>query len=201
MGHVKTEIIVVSLIVAIATIYAQGIEAETSAVRIYFDADYTISGAECPLDPPFTNIDTLYVVAENFSDPIIKIEYALRFIPQLLWLGDSFVSGTTTGKTHIGIIHTWAAPQDASGKLLLAKCIVGWVCVGCQGNESTSYCVDSHPYTGYLRDTRASDLMWIYPMSLGAMICGCGSNEPVSCTVTVPVEDASWGQIKSMYEH
>ncbi|MHC4062003.1 MAG: hypothetical protein ACYSR6_10405 [Planctomycetota bacterium] len=181
MRTIKISMITTTLFTVACSLFAAQVQADPPDVRIYFDSDLTISSANCPPEPPGTVIDTVYVVAENFTDPISRIEYRLLYGPQLSLLWDAVVSGTTTGNTSAGIVHTWAIPQDASGKLVLAKSVVMWMCDDCLVNEFATLCVDSHPGTGYLR--------------------ACGhSVDPVSCIVTVPVESTSWGHIKSMYD-
>jgi hypothetical protein len=198
MRAIKISIIATTVFTVACSLFVAQVQANPPAVRIYFDADLTISSVNCPPNPPGTIFDSVYVVAENFTDPILRIEYRLLYEPLLIWLWDGDVSGTATGNTNEGIVHTWTTPQDASGKLVLAKGLVFWMCDNC-GPEFGRLCADSHPGTGYLRATRASDGKWVYPLSRGGQICG-HSVDPVPCTVTVPVESTSWGHIKSMYD-
>ncbi len=200
MKTVKVSMIVMALIMLVCSLFATQIQADPPEIHIYFNSELTQNSADCPAAPAGTVAIKIYVVAENFTEPISRIEYRLIYPSPLMWFGDVTVSGTTTGNTGTGIVHTWAMPQDASGKLVLAESSVLWMCDNCTGYSSSRFCVDSHSETGYLRAARASDSVWIYPLSLGAMICGCGSDEPISCTVTVPTEESSWGKIKAIYD-
>jgi hypothetical protein len=172
---------------------------QTPEVRIYFDASFYSSNGECPPTPPGTVIDTLYIVAEHFSDQISGIEYKINFVPQLIWLQDIIPSGSAEGNTNTGVIQTWTNPQSASQKLLLMKVLFVWMCDNCFGNESVKLCPDSHPQTGYLRALKTADSAWIYPDAFSGILCQAGAVDP-QCDVPVPIKESSWGHIKSLYD-
>ncbi|MHC4060747.1 MAG: hypothetical protein ACYSR6_03925 [Planctomycetota bacterium] len=194
------KITVIMVIATVAVTHSSSIaEGGTPSISIYFDADLSTYGDNCPSAPPGTTIDTLYVVADSIGTPIKSIEYRVKLVPSLQYIEDLIPSGSSTGTTVTGITQSWPTPIDASSKFVVAMIIVVWLCDHCHpGNQHQLVCTDTHPATGYLRAMTDGDT-WIYPNSWPGITCPAS---PIRRCVTsqTPVNPASWGEIKAIYD-
>lgn len=192
------------LFVTFLTTLVPGIQnglAQTPSVSVYFDEDLTRVEPSCPDQPPGTVLGTLFVIAEHFPAPFIQLEYRVKFPAEVLYLGEVVRGGSAVGVSPIGIIQTWETPQDASSHLVVNEIWMLWMCVYCMETD-IQICVDTHPETGYFRALRWPDMAAIYPMSHTAVACPLLHTYP-PCTISppVPVEETTWGEVKSLYRN
>jgi hypothetical protein len=175
---------------------------QTPKVQLYFDSNLTQWNKSCP---GFV-VDSLFVVAENFPEDLVQIEYSISYPPALAWIGDVVSSGNTVGSTPTGITHNWTAPAPASSQVVLARVLVMWQCDYCDSYVLGSHvCANAHPGSGSLRALGAEHGQWIFAEGWGANVCPpmCGEGvcppwlcEPIP---TVPVQATTWGAVKELY--
>jgi hypothetical protein len=173
---------------------------QTPRLQIYFDAQLTQKFADPPYAPPYTIVDSLYIVAEGFDAYLSAIEYSVDYTPHLLWLTD-ITTGLNIGTTPNGIATAWPTPQNAYSPFVVAEVLFLWGFEYCIGSVyDLPLCANGHPATGSIRATRWPDLQLIYATNNAACICPlCTGSSCVCPTQPIPVEDSTWGQIKALY--
>ena len=184
------------LIAIVFTIAITGSAYAQPNIMVYFDEDLTLGSANCPSAPIGTIPATLYIVANNFDAWITAVEFQILYPPQLLFVGDIVDTDIVLGNTVAGITIGWATPKDCFGGTLLAKVNVIWHCNDCVSsvvgvpNAEAPIDVVAHPQQG-LPFARAVE----WPSQTAFDIVGMRS---LICSTT-PVEETTWGQIKSLY--
>lgn len=159
--------------------------AQQPIVGIYFNEGGSIEQQNCP--GPFV-LDSLYVVASNFNVFITGIEFMVSYPPSMAWVSDFDTQPVTIGTTPTGLSMGWAIPQNGFFPLNVLSVLIQWNCTGCTTpNEPVS--VVPHPVSGKVRVTRWPDFQFVDGIGLTALVCA-----------TVPVEETTWGNIKSLYQ-
>jgi hypothetical protein len=92
------------------------------------------------------------------------------------------------GNSANGVSLAWGTPLNAYGSVIMMRANCAWTCDGCEGNENTPITVVANPNQGLLRALRWPDNASFDVVGMESRICA-----------TVPVEDTTWGQIKSLY--
>jgi hypothetical protein len=167
-------------------------------VQVYFDEGLSQSHANCPDAPAGSQASFLYVVAHNWDMWMQSIEYAIEYPPELTFLGD-FVDPATqlelgaspTTSLAGGIAVTWTSRGNAFRPLLIQRASVLWMCEGCP-LTNIPVVVVQHPSTelpdGLIRAIEAGSSAEFGGVGMTSFICP-----------TVPVEETTWGGIKSLY--
>jgi hypothetical protein len=176
------------LIAIVFTIAITGSAYAQPNIMVYFDEDMTLGAANCPPGPPGTVIDTLYVVANNFNMWISAAEFMIVYPPQLTVLGDNFDTPLVMGTTSTGVTIGWQSPKNCFGATVLAEVVVQWMCNDCVGNLDAPIDVVPNPSLGFLRAVQWPDTFTVNAIGMRSLICA-----------TTPVEETTWGQIKSLY--
>jgi hypothetical protein len=171
--------LVVVLIIGVGAVQSF---AQAPVVQVFFDKYYLQQTKVCALG----TIDSAYVVARNFNTYIVGIEYAVSYPAGISWLGDIPASDLKIGDTPSGISEVWSIPQNGFQPIKLAT--INYFCSMC--NDDSPIVVTAHPVSGYLRATRYPDLQFIYAIGMTS----------VFCPVNIPVENTTWGKVKSLYE-
>lgn len=187
------KILAVAFVIAIVS--AGAVSAQTPFVQVYFDYG---SGADptgvCPSAPIGTVIDEVTVIAHNFNMWMTAIEYQIDYGPVLSFLADNVdPSALVIGSSPAGISIAWPIPQNAFGAFVTQTATVVWMCDDCGLWPDTPFPqVLGHPFysTGYIVEaTRWPDVVIITGIGMASTIC----------PVIIPVEDTTWGQLKSLY--
>jgi hypothetical protein len=177
-------------LLAALTIFAVGmglvadIHAQTPYVAVYFDVPLTRMDEDCPSGG---GVDSAFVVARNFNAFIVGIEYSINYGMMVSWISDYWTPPVTIGTTPTGISEGFALPQNAFGALVVTKILFQWNCDGCTVTDDPII-VSPHPLTGFVRAVEYPTYDFIDAVGMTSLICP-----------TVPVEETSWGQIKSLY--
>jgi hypothetical protein len=175
--------------IACAVTIAGSAYAQEPNIQVYFD-DMSSAQADCPpVGTPWnTEFTTLWVVANNFDMYVAAVEFMIDYPPQLTWLGDIYNTDTVIGNSASGVSLAWTIPLDAFDRAVLMQATCAWACDGCAGNENTPVDVVPNPNQGLLRALRWPDNVSFDVVGMRSLICA-----------TVPVEETTWGQIKSLY--
>jgi hypothetical protein len=171
---------------------ATSASAQVPYVQPYFDELHTVTVLNsCPTDP----LGRLYIVAHNWGIFMSAIEYQILYAPQITVLGD-FVDEAnilSIGQSPTGISLAWKnTPGLAFKSLRLQEVSVFYTCTACN-DENITITVVKHPASDPAQPDymiRALDF-WqdeFFGVGMTAVICP-----------TVPVEETTWGGIKSMY--
>ena len=178
------------LIAIVFTIAINGSAYAQPNIQVYFDDGLTLGSANCPSAPIGTIPATLYVVANNFDAWISAVEFQVLYPPQLFFVADNLDTPIVLGNTATGITIGWQVPKSCFGSTVLAQVIVTWQCNDCVGNLDAPIDVVAHPQQGlqYARAVQWPDETTFDIVGMLSLICA-----------TTPVEETTWGQIKSLY--
>jgi hypothetical protein len=163
--------------------------AQQPNIQVYF-GDMSTGSADCPPigTPAGTELAELWVVANNFNTWLSAVEFMIVYPPQLMFVGDVNNTPTVIGTSATGISLAWTMPLNAFVPVTLMKVNTLWMCAGCLDNENAPIDVVANPNQGLLRGVRWPDNEPFDITGMRSLICA-----------TVPVEDTTWGQIKSLY--
>jgi hypothetical protein len=177
----------------VATIaIASSASAQTPYFQVYFDQAMQESSADCPAAPLGTVVDTLYVVAHNFNTWVTATDFMVDYGTHLSWLGE-FAIGTTLklGDSPTGVAITWQSRRNGWGPIPMLQVTVLWQCNDCNGISGTpgaEIVVLPNPGKIAPRVVETGTEQFIYGVGMTSLICAL-----------VPVEETTWGQIKSLY--
>lgn len=166
--------------------------AQTPTFQVYFDEGYQDAAADCPAGPIGTVLDTLHVVAHNFNVWVGAAEFMVDYSDYLTWLGEEVI-GTELkiGSTPDGIAITWPGRRNGFQALEMVRVTVQWMCNDCQGIGGTPGAeIVVMPYPGRTspRIVEYNTQNYIDGVGMKSLVCA-----------QVPVEQTTWGQIKSLY--
>jgi len=174
----------------VATIaIASSASAQTPYFQVYFDSAMQESSADCPAAPPGSVIDTLYVVAHNFNAWVQTTDFMVDYGTHLTWLGE-FAIGTplTIGESPTGVAITWQQRRNGWAPIPMLQVTVQWQCDDCVGKDNSPIIVLPNPGKIAPRVVEAGTDQVIFGVGMTSLICAL-----------VPVEETTWGQIKSLY--
>jgi hypothetical protein len=181
-----------SLLIAVClALCASAASAQTPNVAVYFDQGLQYQQAVCPTAPIGTVADTLYVVANNFDIWMQRVEFAIYYPPEVMWLGDILPPGaTSTGNsaTCIGITYTTPLPAFIQAVVLMVSVL--WMCDGCVLHQ-IEYPIDVGPCPGqpWPRAVEWPNLSVHFGVGMRSVIC-----------FSTPVQETTWGKVKALYQ-
>ena len=127
---VTTVLVALLLIASSFTI----LSAQTPFVAVYFDNALQFETATCPLAPPGTVVQQIFVAAVNFNSFITGIEFQVNYPPELQWIGESypFPAAVAVGTTATGLEIGFGLPApNGNNAIIVAVVTVLWQCGGC----------------------------------------------------------------------
>lgn len=190
------------VVIAALALLAPIVTAQTPYLQAYFEPALTTTNGDCPFAPAGTVLDTLYVVAHDFGAQLSSLEFSISFPPQLTWMTDiTDPTASVTGQSPLGINISWPTPLDATGPAVVMRVQVVWMCdiCLCPGTGGV-LCFDVHPGSGFLRASTWPDQNVITGDSGTSIICTMCGEWRTCATLPSPVERATWGHVKAMYE-
>jgi hypothetical protein len=99
--------------IALVLIAPMSVHAQVPTVSVYFDAALQNQSTVCP----GPGLDTWYVVAENFPNPVEAMEYQIAYPAAVTFLQDNVAAGGIGfGVSPSGIAIIWPVPQGFSAK-------------------------------------------------------------------------------------
>jgi hypothetical protein len=164
--------------------------AQTPYIQVYFDAGFQEASADCPT--VVGTLDTLYIVAHNFNMFIGAAEFMVDYTSHLTPLAEQ-ANGTplVIGESSTGVAISWPLPQNGFDPFLMMTVTVEWNCTDCAGIGGTpgsELVVQAKPGKTSARAIDYYELTSVDAVGMTSLICA-----------QVPVENTSWGQIKSLY--
>ena len=168
--------------------------AQTPFIAVYFDHAYQVEGnPPAPAGDPCPGIDVvgyLYIALVNSNTFVTGVEFAVNYPPEIFWMADLDTQPVTVGNTPNGFSMGWAAPQNGfAGAVFICRPMFLWKCEDCSV-PNAPIVVTPHPATGtgFVAFTDFPDYNLIPAVGLTSLICA-----------TVPTNETTWGQIKSLY--
>ena len=158
----------------------------TPFIAVYFDRTFQIEDQNpCP---GVGVVDTLYVELVNADVFVTGVEFAVNYPPEMTWMADLNTQPVTVGATPSGFSMGWGTPQNGFGVALdVCQVLVIWNCDGCAVTD-VPIVVTTHPSTGFIGFTDFPNFNQFPAVGMTSLICA-----------TVPTEETTWGQIKSLY--
>lgn len=185
----KKRLLVFAIAVAIVSFGASATLSQVPNIQIFFDKALTTTESNCPTAPPGTVLDTLYVVALNCNSWLSAAEFMVDYPDSFIThLGDIPPEGALTiGNSQTGISLGFPIPVNAFTAGVVLKASIVWMCDDC---SVTNIPIDVLPYpvSGLVSYVTWPDLTPYTAVGMRSLICS-----------TIPVEETSWGRIKSLY--
>jgi hypothetical protein len=204
------QVLVVVIAVAFISIVAVGSQAQVPNVQIYFgpnEAQLWDTQAECPGPLPPPVFEELYVVYQNFNAWISTAEFAVDFGPNfpLVYSNDLHPAGVW-GKIWLGVSYDPNPPPAVSG-ITITDPIPGngfkpfvvlriraiWGCEDCdlEGIPIQPITVVPHEGTGSIHAVEFQTFQIIPGIGMVAHVC----------PGLISTEEATWGQVKALYNN
>ncbi len=170
--------------------------AQIPFVAVYFDHAFQTEASPVAPNPcPGLGVlDTLYIGATNFNANLSGLEFAVSYPPSIGWILDFDFStashpATKLGNTPTGTSIGWAIPQNGFFTVDVGKVLIQWQCEECDPVFDQPIVVTGHPlFAPYPRATDFPGYQFINGVGLTSLICA-----------TIPVEESTWGKVKSLY--
>jgi len=159
--------------------------AQTPYIAVYYNAGHSWEDKDCP-GPVF---DTWYIAAVNFNMFLSGAEFMVSYPPAVTWVADAATPPVTLGNTLTGVTMGFPVPQNGFNTVDLCQVVVLWNCQSCTGFLDNQVKVVAHPGTGFLGGVDYPGFNLVPSIGMTAMICAC----------TIPTEQTTWGQVKSLY--
>ena len=144
--------------------------------------------------PPGTAgaLGTAWIIAYNFNCLVTGIELQVDYPTQITWFADIGTQPVTIGNTLNGMAMGWALPQDGFQGVVICSVLFTWNATNCGGpNRDKAIQVIGHQFLGTPGTPKYTCFNQVLPnvaVGLTALICP-----------TVPVEESTWGKVKSLY--
>ena len=162
--------------------------AQTPYFQLYFDEGLQEASADCP-GPGV--LDTLYIAAHNFDMWISAAEFQVDYPVQLTWLGEVAIgSDLVIGQSFAGVAISYPLPRPCFPSTILMRVTVMWSCDDCVGIPAPGAEVVINEWPG---EASPQAVNWQTEVAVD----GVGMTSLVCAQV--PVEETSWGKIKSLY--
>ena len=162
--------------------------AQTPFVAVYFDNTWQTEATVFPGGCAGIGVlDTLYIALTNANTFVSGVEFAVNYPPELMFLGDLWTQPVTVGNTQSGISMGWATPQNGFGTVFICGVLVMWQCDTCPSTDIPMP-VLVNPSTAFLGFTDFPNFAQFPAAGLTSLICA-----------TIPVEESTWGKVKSLY--
>jgi hypothetical protein len=165
--------------------------AQTGYIGVYFDNGFSVEQKDCP-GPGV--LDTLYVAMVNWNMFVGGVQFAIAYPPELIHIADINKPPATIGATPVtsgtgGFAAGFPLPQNGFFPVFVTSALVQWNCNNCSSTNIPVPVVGHAGFGGTIVGTRWPDAAPFTGIGLTALICA-----------TVPTEETTWGQIKSLYE-
>jgi len=175
-------------ILSVTALWTTGAAAQTGALTVYFDENWTIGAQDCP---GFGILDTCYVVGTGFNAFVSGVNYKANYPASMTWLTDMDTPPVTIGNSLSGISLAWSGSgKNGYFSFLVNSVLFQWNCNDCSVQDDPIV-ITGNPFFDPLypqwTDWPNNDLFTTTGMT--SLVCA-----------TVPVEETTWGQIKSLYQ-
>ena len=175
-----------TLAIVVVVALAGAASAQVPFIAAYFDQYY--SQQTSPISCPGIGVPGyLWISLRNTNAFITGVEFAVSYPPEVIWMADQDTQPVTVGNTPSGFSMGWALPQNGFFNVPICKVLFLWNCDFC-ARANVPIPVVAHPVTGALGYTDYPTYAYHPAVGLTSLICQ-----------TIPVEETTWGQVKSLY--
>jgi hypothetical protein len=137
--------------------------------------------------PGFNIPGYLWISLVNSNAFVNGVEFAVSYPPEIIWMADLDIQPVTVGNTPGGFSMGWALPQNGFFNVPVCRVLFLWNCQCCL-RPDVPIVVVPHPVTGALGYTDFPTYTYHPAVGLTSLICA-----------SVPAEETTWGQVKSLY--
>jgi len=185
------------LAVALIGLVAGSAMAQVPNIQVYFDANHTQTQRNCPGVPPFTLIDSLYVVMNNWNMNVTGVDFSIHYPPSVVWIADHLVDTSIqaslgSSPAGIAIVYANCCPADGFQNVEVLRPVFVWgVCDCAQSPPPQAIVVGGYEPLGKTQPTavRKEDF---------ALFSGLGMTSLI-CPGPIAVQPSTWGQVKALY--
>ncbi|MFQ5510371.1 MAG: hypothetical protein ACE5EO_00850 [Candidatus Krumholzibacteriia bacterium] len=173
-------------LVALTLVGASVASAQQPYIGVFFNRVGTPEQKNCP---GVGLVDSLFFIAYNFNTNVVGIEFKVNYPASMSWVADLETQPVTIGTTPTGMSMGWALPQNGFSPIFVSKALIQWNCGNCAVPDDPIQVVQ-HPFSGAPTPQFTQwPTITLHPaIGLTALVCR-----------TVPVEDTTWGRVKSLY--
>ncbi|UCH84512.1 MAG: hypothetical protein JSW50_02125 [Candidatus Latescibacterota bacterium] len=165
--------------------------AQIPFIGVYFDNTWQAEATMACQCPPDGTIDTLYIALTNANTFVTGVEFKVNYpAVAFSYLGDIWTQPVTVGTTATGISMGWPNPQNGFTTIPICGVIIVWNCGGCCPQTDIPLSVVTNPNTTFLGFTDFPNFLPVPAVGLTSTICAC----------SIPVEESTWGKVKSLYQ-
>ena len=179
-----------TLMVFVLMVSVVAVSAQTPFIAVYFDHAWQVGGnAPAPAGDPCPGpvVDSLYIALVNANAFVSGVEFAVNYPPEIGFVADFDKQPVVIGTTASGFSQGWAIPPNGFSAVYVCGVQFIWTCTGCSVFNSPIVVVQ-HPDTGFLGYTDFPGYTEFPAVGMTSLICA-----------TIPVEETTWGQVKSLY--
>ena len=168
---------------------ASGASAQIPYVQVFFDEGASIAQKDCPGNA----LDQLQVFAINYNTYIAAIKYRVSLPGCFTFLGDVVYNGALTIGTSInatGISISYPVPGDGFHPFKTQSINVFWNCTDCTGWAISPINVIGLGPGGFVETISWPHLTTKWGVGMVSLVCAFPP---------IPVEETTWGNVKSLY--
>jgi hypothetical protein len=161
--------------------------AQVPYVQVFFDDYASVESMDCP----GVGLGQLSVFALNWNMWIGAIEYMISLPSAMTMTGETFEPGVLViGNSASGISLAFPVPGNGFAPFRTQRIQIVWNCSDCSGFADQQIAVWPNPLSGLVQAVRWPD---------NVKFVGVGMLSTI-CPVTIPVEESTWGSVKSLYQ-
>lgn len=180
-----------TLVVFVLMVSVVAVSAQTPFIAVYFDHAWQVAGnPPAPAGDPCPGVgvlDSLYIALVNADAFVSGVEFAVSYPPEVTFLAEFDKQPVNVGTTPTGFSQGWALPPNGFSAVYVCGVQFLWACDGCSVFDSPIVVIP-HPVSGFLGYTDFPAYTQIPAVGMTSLICA-----------TIPVEETTWGQVKSLY--
>ena len=170
--------------------------AQVPTIGAYFDdsidGPFVQMSSTCPDAPIGTVHDEIHIVLNNVNAWVFAVEFSVDYTNAIEWRSDIHLKDALSiGKSPDGVAIAFGnIPINGLKQVRVMSAEFVWACNSCDIPYDVS--VNPHGETGFLRA-----VTWTWPDT--GLISLVGANSMICPGLSNPVEQQTWGAIKSLY--
>lgn len=179
-----------TLVVLVLMVSVIAVSAQTPFIAVYFDHAWQVGGnPPAPAGDPCPGmvLDSLYIALVNANAFVSGVEFQVIYPAEIGYIADFDKQAVAVGTTATGFSQGWAIPVNGFSAVYVCGVSFLWTCTGCTVFNSPIVVVPN-PNTGFLGYTDFPNYTAFPAVGMTSLICA-----------TIPVEETTWGQVKSLY--
>jgi hypothetical protein len=187
----RTRVLATAVALALTLFMVGAATAQVPFFGVYFNQGNSVEALPPPPCgnpcPGFGIPGYLWIALVNANAYVTGVEFAVSYPPEVTWMADLNTQPVTIGTTPTGFSMGWPLPQNGFVNVPVCKVLFLWNCDRCL-RPNIPITVIPNPNTAFIGYTDYPMFAPHNAVGLTSLICAC-----------VPVEETTWGQVKSLY--